>query len=276
MSTPTLHAHLLDPRRYKATFGRSLRSELRKITSLRSFWIREAIMVLLYAGIISLAAFSQNAIARTDDGPVNSVLSAADAGIITSGVSFAIIFSFIHGIVATTNEYSSNTMRTTSLADPVRTRSYVAKHIAVLITAACAHIVLVAVSTGIYALLIESSFSLDSTALRVLVMFWAVLTIGSVIGTSMGYLIRATAGAITLTFAVFFLANAISFIQIDWVRETLVHYLPYSIVNTATASGFTELLTSGSLSWSAAGLVWLAYAIVLALAGLLKYRSRDI
>ncbi len=276
MSTPT--THLLDPQRYRVTFARSTHSELRKITGLRSTWLLLSLMILLYAGIVALLAYSQNEFSPTISEAVSEESLSFDINLITLNVTFALFFTLALGIVATTNEYASHTMRTTALSDPNRIRSFAAKHTAVAIIAGIANALLTLVAVGVYTFMFKGRPEFSGEDARILAMFWGVLTVSALIGTSVGYLLRHTAGAITATFVVLIFGNAVSLINIDWVRNTLVHYMPLDVANAAVSSLLPDpaLESTNVLSWELAGLVWVIYALLLAGGGLLRLRSHDI
>lgn len=60
MSIAPVRERVLDPQRYHASFIHSVRSELRKLINLRSFWIQCAAMVIIYGLIMWGVGASQS------------------------------------------------------------------------------------------------------------------------------------------------------------------------------------------------------------------------
>ncbi|MFT0846287.1 ABC transporter permease [Actinomycetaceae bacterium L2_0104] len=266
MSVAPSRARVLDPQRYHASFVRSVRSELRKLTNLRSFWIQSGAMVIIYALIMWAVGASQNVVL----GGTNLLSAQA----VTTGISFIIIIPIVIGAGAVTNEYSSNTMRTTVLADSSRSRSYFAKLAAVGIVTGALNLVVTVVSALSYMIVVGGRWDFGDGNGRALVMFWAMMTVGAVMATSLGYIIRSTAGTITVAMLFLFVSQAIVIINLDWVRETLVHYMPVNVLTYATSTG--SFGNGDGLSWSTAGIAWVVYAVVIGILGLIRYRRSDI
>ena len=272
MSIAPVRERVLDPKRYHASFLHSVRSELRKLTNLRSFWIQSAAMVIIYDLIMWGVGASQGYV-NTESGftiPLN-------AQVITTGISFVIIFPIVIGAGAVTNEYSSNTMRTTALADSSRTRSYFSKLTAIGIYTGALNLLVTLTSALVYMLIVGGSWHFGGGNGRALVMFWLVLTVGAVMAASLGYIIRSTAATITVSMLFLFVSQGIVIINLDWVRDTLIHFMPVNVITAATSTELWNALTGGpELSWSQAGIVWVLYAVVVGILGLVRYQRSDI
>ena len=264
-----VRVRVLDPRRYHASFGRSVRSELRKLTVLRSFWAVVISMIVIYLLITGTAASAQRSI--TGDS-----MRVLDAAALTTGVSFVIIFSIVQGTLAVTNEYSSNTMRTTALSDPNRYRSYFAKLTAVGIAAGLANFVMILLSAIIYMSIVGASWDFDNGNGRALIVFWLVLTTGAIMSTSLGYALRSTAGTITVIFLGLFVAPVIQIISTAWVQNTMINYLPLVALQASVRTTLVDTLGVFNLSWSTALVTWLGYVVVLGALGLFRYTRSDV
>ena len=257
---------VLEPRIYHATFLNSFLSEIRKMAYLRGFWVQAIGVVALYGLIMFAVGVSQK-----DYGP-----SYLDAQAITFGITFLVIFTFAMGGSAVTNEYSSNTMRTTALSDPNRLRSYTAKHVGVFVMVGAVNLVLTLVAILAYMVGAGGSWDFGDGNLRALVMFWLILTTSATMATSLGYIIRSTAGTITASMALLYVSNAIVIINIDWIRETLYNYLPLQVIQGATVSNLDLMGMDMKLSWSTSIIVWLGYALVFWVLGFVRYQRSDI
>ncbi len=98
-----------------------------------------------------------------------------------------------------TNEYSSNTMRTTALSDPSRVRSYLSKLTAIGLLTGLLNLVVTLVSMLIYTVVVGGPWNFGDGNGRALTMFWLVLTVGAIMATSLGYVLRSTAATITVS-----------------------------------------------------------------------------
>ncbi|MCI1675669.1 MAG: ABC transporter permease [Ancrocorticia sp.] len=265
---PEPRPRVLSPLRYHAGFGNSLRSELRKLTTLRSFWVISGTMIALYSLYIWALSSAQNSLGVSSQG--------LDGAIITSGISVIIVFGIMQGTVATTNEYSSNTMRTTALSDPNRPRAYFAKIVAAAITSGVANAIMTLLAVVIRALVAGGTWSPAYGNARAVVLFWLVLTTGTVMAAELGYALRSTAGTITTAILALYISQMIVIIPNDWVRGTLVNYLPLSALQAAVQIDPVSSFLSSAISWNVGLLTWLIYVVTVGLLGLLRYTRSDI
>ena len=112
---------------------------------------------------------------------------------------------------------------------------------------------------------------------RALIMFWMVLTVGAIMAASLGYIVRSTAATITVSMLLLFVSQAIVIINLDWVRETLIHFMPVNIMSAATSTELWNSVSGGQgLSGSQAGIVWVVFAVVVGILGLVRYQRSDI
>ncbi len=260
---------LVDPERYHVSFWGSLRAEIRKMTTLRSFWITAIVTVSLYTLIILGIA---KAFDEFGDGPRQ-----IPAGVISYGVSFIGMLVVVIGILPVTNEYSANTMRTTALASPKRPSAFLAKMTAVFV--ACGVVNLVLVTLAFLALRFGSGTPvlLENGNGRSLVMFWLALTLTALMSAGFGYVVRSTAGGMTAAFVFLYVTNGFSLVPSAWVRDTLSDYLPTNVMQAmAQADRTGGLVESGDLSWSVALAVWVIYTLVVTAIGFTRYNRSDI
>ena len=272
MTIAPVRERVLDPQRYHASFPHSVRSELRKLMNLRSFWFQCAAMLIVY-GLIMWGVGSSQSFVNQEGG----IAIPLNAQAITTGIPFVIIFPIVIGAGGVTNEYSSNTMRTTALADPSRIRSYTAKLTAIGILTGLLNLLVTLESMLIYMLEVGGRWHFGGGNGRALIMFWLVMTLGAIMAASLGYIIRSTAGTITVSMLFLFVSQAILIINLDWVRNTLIHFMPVNILNAATSTELWNSVSGGQgLSWSQAGIVWVVYAVVVGILGLVRYQRSDI
>lgn len=253
--------------KYHATFSRAYSAELKKLT-LRSMLITAALAIVLYNVILWFVA---------DPTWNNGV----DFGqIIVGGRNFQAIFMIVIGALAVTNEYSANTMRTTSLANPRRLRAFCAKVLAVFTFSWATLVVSTAVSSIIVAIRL-GDVSLTGDDVRILLFYTLVLALFAVFTTGLGYLIRSTAGTIVVSFIITNMLDILMLIPVEFFRETFPQLTPSSVASKAILgpdyilSGFGDahpIVTSYGIAWG----IFLGYVIVALVVGAIRYTKSDI
>ena len=273
MTTPMANRDfVLDARIYHSSFFRSLRSEIRKLTCLRSFWINHIIMIVGYTLIMWAVGATSRSALDAYAGDYSLPISEA----VTAGISFIIIFPIVQGVLAVTNEYASNTMRTTTLSDPRRGRAFSAKMLAVGILSGISVGIMTVLSTLVFMVTSGISWNADSNDLRPLVVFWLVLTLAAVMSAGLGYAIRSTAGSIMLALVGLYLSTMVAIINLDWIQDTLIHYMPLNVISTATSSGSFVMTDGSGISWSTATIAWVLYTVVIGALGFIRYSRSDV
>lgn len=268
---------VLDPHRYKVTFFRLISSEFYKLTSLRSMWITQAVMILVYVGLMALIGSSQRAITQELGGDLNVGLLDA----VTVGISFIAIFAIVLGIMAVTGEYSSNTMRTTVASSASRTKAFLAKILAVALFELPAALVMTAVATFTYTSTAGVSIHFSTSHYRALALFIAVLVLSAVLGVGLGYLLRKTATGVLLSVVLLFFTQFFALIRWKWVQDILVPHLPSSVMQAAvqldgSVAISVEEPVETALTWQE-GFAWvLIYVVALCVAGYAAFRARDV
>jgi ABC-2 type transport system permease protein len=218
-----------------------LRSELLKLRSLPSTYvvIVAAVCVGLGVGVLEMAATSHHWL-QLDPQDRAAFDPVADS---FSGFQFAELAFGALGVMTVTTEYATGTMPATLLASPRRTQVYAAKLAALILVVlpVCVASTLAAFLLGQRAV---ASRSLDVTlsdphVLRAVVAAAVYLVVVTLVGFGLGAVIRHTAGALTVMFALVFLA---------WPVARAVEsfsYLPdrWLLVNAADALVSTHPLT---------------------------------
>lgn len=239
----------------------ALRSEWLKLVSVRTTWVLLATMVL----IEGLAAGLLTALGDVDD------LRRRDVATLAIGTKLAIIFVFTLGALLSTNEFRHGTASTTFVVTPRRERVIAAKLAVGLALGIGGALLYVAVNAGL-GLSILSSRGIDVDADAAVDTYLGVgtgLVLGCVFGVALGALLRNQILTVVVGMALFLLAGtAALFIGADVGR-----YFPgESLLALQGTPGADETL----LSQVDGGLVLAAYTVVLAIAGVLVTRAREI
>lgn len=248
---------------HRPTFGRSFVSELKKL-NLRAIFITILVGVLFQVATTLLMSNPE-----WSDG--------AGSEMLTFGSQFISLYTIIFGTLAVTTEYSHNTMRTTALADPNRTRSFAAKLSAVALLSIIFVIVLLAIAWLIATIRLNEFHPMDQGIWPYFAMV-AFLTLVGLMSSGFGYILRSTAGTITLMAALMFIADLFSLLPIDFFREVYAQLTPYALMSKAII-GF-DMVEDPSLvlyeeQWIALA-IFAGYTLVVALIGWFLYRKRDI
>ncbi|HLS14965.1 MAG TPA: ABC transporter permease subunit [Beutenbergiaceae bacterium] len=220
-------------------FARVVRSEWIKFTTLRStLWII-ALTIVVMVGLSAMMAwgmtFEAQDPAMAGGGQGDPQPAPADPpgglGLIAVTFSYSVgqIVVVVLGVLIATSEYATGQIRSTLSAVPSRLPVLVAK---VLVTAVSAFI-LGAVAVALCYLATQAiisghdldiDLSAEGAMQSVLGVPLYLLAI-ALFGLAIGFLLRHTAGAISLVLGVLLVLPMISMIGLDWVQE-LSHYLP--------------------------------------------------
>lgn len=249
----------------RLSFFRVLRSEVVKLTTLRSTWWSLGITVVLAVGIaLAIAAASSSL-----PGGIPPVVA------ITAPMQFTMMVAGIFGAIAITGEYSTGMIRSTLTAEPRRGVVLVAKVIAVaaflIVTALISTTISILVTAPIFG---DNSLDWGDAAASSTPLAFSLLAMAcfGLIGLGWGFIIRNSAGAIAATVGVLFVAPImLSLFTIGgeswaWLVD-LSRYLPMSAASTLTTPDPADLGTAviTMLAWPAATL----------LGGWLVLRTRD-
>jgi ABC-2 type transport system permease protein len=274
----------------RAGLRQAIRSEWTKLRSVRSTWISLAVIVVAGIGLSALVS-NVEATRWASLGPVDR----AQFDPVRFSQTGEFISQFVVGVLGAlivTAEYSTGSIRTTLAAMPRRTTVLAAKAMVVAavvfvvtqITAFISFFVSQAVLTahGGKALPADSSIltQLRSSvipvvtlanggAVRAVILCGVYLTLLTLIALGIGFILRHTAGAISLYVGLLLVIPLVIGILPSSISGSIEKYLPSNlglamIVVTTRKTDFAGVLLS---PWAATGLLALYAAIIVVLAG---------
>ncbi|MBM9432136.1 ABC transporter permease subunit [Flaviflexus equikiangi] len=266
---------------YRPTFPRLARSELRKLTTLRSTWVISVLTVLFY---LLISFFVAEAVDSMTSYMSRRELAAFTSSyMVTSIFQIALLFGIAFGTMVMTAEYSHNTIQTSLLASRSRLSFYGAKILVLTVFWASVAATALLLST----LLINISISRHDVSLPLgEIGFWAslascvvVIVCGALMAAGMGAVLRSTVGATTLMFGLVLILPILEVIPLDFLSD-MAPYFPINVMSSAVApreEGILGdvLLREDALSANASLAVLLVYTIVFVGAGALSLKKRD-
>lgn len=220
---------------HRVTFGRVVRAEWIKLTSVRSIGWAVAIAVVITAGFGALAAFATLATApegAIEQGLLSDIPVAAlgTSGMLVSQLVFAIL-----GVIVITGEYGSGQIRSSLTAVPRRLPVLGAKAlvvgVATFVASAISLAIGIASTIGIavaYGIPVDGMGLDASVAYTVLggAVYLALLT---VFALGVGTLVRSGAGGIAIALGVLLvLPVVVGLVPFEWVQEASPYLLPNS------------------------------------------------
>lgn len=259
---------------YKNTFVRSLRSEIRKMTSLRSTWLTLG----LWLGFGILITWTMAATLPKGHNNIGGINIHGEFHpiFITGSARLYYIFAMVFGTLAVTGEYASNTMRTTIVSQTSRMRAFTSKIAAVTIVMGIATAVIIAVLVVVTLLAGGLSWNGGDGNLRALLLFWLACVLTALMITGAGYILRSTAGSIVTGVMVLFVLDMLRLIPVKFFQETLPKFLPSGATSGMTVSDTANpTQTIDYLSPGTATLVWLVYVSVFVILGAIRYQKSD-
>ena len=254
----------------KQTFGRAVHSELLKLTSLRSTWVSSLITILLTAGIGALVT-----IVGSDPDNVGET----SWKFITTGTTFGHIVVAVLGALAITGEYSSGQIRSTLAAVPRRSSVFLAKACVIAAWSFVLGVVSILLAWAVSAPLVQGQpVSLGNTDLLGFVWGTGLAYAGiSLMALGLGFLLRSTAGSITVVTIFLFVINiplSIASAFWSWAKTAL----DFTLVSVAAAVVDPYSTTggiSGNVSHTQAVFVFIAWCLIPLIAGWLTFTRRD-
>lgn len=274
---PAPQTHAPAARIPKQNFFRATRSEWIKIRTLRSTWITSMIAVFL---TVLFGAGSAIAYAKTEG------MSDSAAGGLITGTTFGEIVVAVLGALVITGEYSSGQIRSTLAAVPRRTRVFAAKSLVIAIWS-----FLLGVISLLLSWLVAAPFMGDEAPsfsdTHIVGFIWgtglafagiALLSLG------MGYLVRSTAGAITVVVVLLFIISIpLSLMAMKWhwaanVSSVMPSSVVQSVTDPFTVSGQTTWADTNPslfLTHTQAVLIFGAWVLVPLIAGWFVFSKRD-
>lgn len=223
-------------------FARVVRSEWIKFTTLRStVWI-VALTIVMMVGISALMAYGSTFALEgggVDDPAQGGAPGGPDAEAPAVGglALFSTIFSYsigqivvvVLGVLIASSEYATGQIRSTLAAVPTRLPVLLGKALVVAVASFILGVIAVAgCAAVVHAILSGHGVELDLAAdgvWRSLLGVPLYLMAIALFGMAIGFLLRHTAGAISLVLGVLLVLPIIGMIQIDWLQD-LAPYLP--------------------------------------------------
>lgn len=255
------------------TFPRVVVSESIKLVSLRSTWILLLSTVAVMVGLAALLAFGiVQSINSSDPLPPELIRTVATSG--GGGFAQLIIASF--GVVFIAGEYGTGMIRSTMTAVPDRWSPLVAKALVLAVVS-----FLVGIISSIVAFFVaqpilatkDLDFSLSSDGvIGSMIGLGLYLAVVSLLGMSIGALLRNSAGGIVTVIGILFLLSVIvSLIPLDVFRD-VYPYLP-----DQAGYQMTMIDTAGDeLNQWQGGLVALAWALAAHIGAIIMIKTRDV
>ncbi|MFJ6652497.1 ABC transporter permease [Microbacterium sp. NPDC091313] len=248
----------------RLSFARVLRSEMIKITTLRSTWWALAVAAALSVGISALIAAASSQFAPGYP-TINAILSPTQFTMLVAGILGAIVI---------TGEYSTGMIRSTLTAQPRRGAILAAKAIVVSALVALSTAVTYAIAIAVTAPLLSTPIDWADASMSWVPLLFGVLSMVcfALIGLGFGFVVRNGAGAIAATVGVLFVLPIVfSLFTLfgdgwRWLVD-LTQYLPMNAASTLSSPGAEDLLPS-----LLALAVWVIAPVV---GGWLILRSRD-
>ena len=259
-------------------FGALLQSEWTKLRSLRSTWIVVALAIGLSIGFSALIALTSG---LTHDSWNDQVRAAFDPVLTTnSGSLFGCILLIVLGVTSVTSEYSSRMIRTTFIGTPQRLQAFAAKATVVGLLG----VVITAISIPGMFLVSQPIFGhyglatasiTDSATYRILLTIILTQALNyALIPFAIGWLLRGTASAITVSIGFLWLPWMLATILPDWVQHNVMRYLPDVAANSL--SGINKADAPQYLSQAPAIVVIALWVVGLLAAAAIVLNRRDV
>ncbi|MBS5977957.1 MAG: ABC transporter permease subunit [Actinomyces urogenitalis] len=260
----------------RQTFWRAVRAEWLKLTTLRSTWISSLITLLITSGIGAAMVIIGSDPEKMGDQSWHYMMV---------GTTFGQIVVAVMGALIVTGEYSSGQIRSTLAAIPRRSRSFWAKALTIAVWSFLLGAVSILAAWAISAPLVQGEpVSLGRTEFLGYVWGSGLAYAGiALMSLGLGFLLRSTAGAITVVTVLLFVINiplSLAGGVWSWARKAMEYTL--SQVSTAVVDPYsTQVAWAGtegsslSLTHAQGVLVFIAWCVIPLLAGWLAFSKRD-
>ncbi|MFE1828596.1 ABC transporter permease [Streptomyces yangpuensis] len=250
--------------------GVQLRSEIRKFTTTKLWWILLLAMVVCSAGLTGLMVLGGLNAPNSpmDFGTAQGVVPAYNLP-----VALACVFPLAVGVMMVTGEYNSRTIGTTLLSEPRRMRVYGAKVLVGLGAAFAYGVLTMAVSALVAAGLLsghgEQTFLGETSVLGALFGSIGVMTLWGAIGVGVGSLVRNQAAAIVgILLLTQFLEPTLRILSSAMGSPDAGNFLPGGAGDVASGGTvLTAATDAGGASQPFGFLVLALYAVVLVALG---------
>ncbi|MDA0172585.1 hypothetical protein OJ998_26015 [Solirubrobacter taibaiensis] len=260
------------------TLARAMRFEWIKLRTLRSTWIGLGTVLLVLIGFAAIASAISTGSVATSGGDGGPFEGDSPLATVLSGADFSVLLVGVLGALSGAREYGSRMITATAAAVPRRWQIVVSKAavlVAVVFPAALIGTVTAfGVGMGILATGDGATLGLtDPGVLRSLVGMAGYLTAISLIGLSLGVLLRSVAGSIGALVAGILLLPALAggLLPAGW--DPILQFLPSS-----AAAAFTTAMAAGDsvLAPGAGALVLAAWVAVALVASVVAVIKRDV
>ncbi len=203
----------------------TIASEWIKLRSVRSTWIILFLAVALSIGLAAMFSFVEG-LTLGDQSSIDPLSSSI------IGMQFGSILLMVFSALAVTSEYESRTIRTSVSVTPDRWRLLTGKMVTVSAIGLILSLIMV---LGMFfaSQIINTAYGAPSAALgdegvnRFLIVS---IVVGglmyTVIPLSIGFLLRGTASAVTISVGIFLIPRMIASLLPTWVQENVLGYLP--------------------------------------------------
>jgi len=243
---------------------RTVRAELRKLTSTRMPWAFLIVFVVIGAATAIAVAFGTDM-----DGSKTFISTAADQQSLMAFAGNALVIAGLFGAIAVAREYGHGTVVLTFLTTPRRSRAVLAQFSAAFIAGTVLGLVGAAISAGsVAAGLTATDFGFMVSAAD-LAQVLAASTLaggaGAVLGAGVGALVRNTGGAVTGTILLLVILPPLA---VQMVTET-ASWIPATLANVASG-------TDGTVGIAAAIAAIAMWALVPAAIGMFAVARRDV
>ncbi|HSR44739.1 MAG TPA: hypothetical protein VLT15_05835 [Acidimicrobiia bacterium] len=243
---------------------RTVRAEIRKLTSTKMPISFLAVLVAIGAGTATAVAFGTDM-----DGSKTFISTAADQQSLMAFAANALVIAGLFGAMAVAREYGHGTVVLTFLTTPRRPRAVLAQFAAVFVAGSILGLAGAGVSAGSVAVGLTATdygFMVSGADLaQVLAASTLAGGAGAVLGAGIGALVRNTGGAVTGTILLLLILPPLAVQAVaesaSWIPNTLANVV--SGVDTATGIGAAIV---------AIGL----WAVVPAAIGLVAVARRDV
>ena len=259
----------------RQTLVRSIRSEWIKLRTLRSTWVTAVITLFLTTGVGTLVTVITSNPKYFGSGSWKMAIL---------GASFGQIVVAVLGALVITGEYSSGQIRSSLAAVPRRSRLFWAKALVMAVWSFALGAVSILLTWVLSTPLIgERATSLTNHEFLGYVWGTGLAYAGiGLMALGLGFLMRSTAGSITVVSSLLFILNIpLSIASNFWSWAGKALYLTPSVTISAVTDPFSvqSNWAAGSpapwISHSAAVAVFAAWVLVPLLAGWLAFTSRD-
>ena len=259
------------------TFLSVIKAELLKLRSVRSSIIGLGVTAFLTIGFSALLSYLSTGRFSDHNGPPPSLDGVSYALVGTNFAQFAV---GVIGALFITSEFANRSIHPTLAAVPNRAYVVMAKaavlKLAMIATAGISVLASFFISQAIIGHKMDMHATLsDGTTLRAVLFAILYLVLLTLIGFSIGLIVRHTAATISIFVSLLLVLPLITiFLPSSW-RNPVMRYLPSVLGNAMTGGKAATYSYPMFGAWAAAG-VLVAYAVVLFGVGLYLFERRDV